>query len=169
MTMSFGAVLSFLPLFVQDRQLGNPGLYFIVYSIAVIIARPVSGKWSDRFGRAQVIIPGMLLLTTAMTLLAYATSIPWLLSVAALQGLGFGTVQPALMAFCVDRATEQDRGPALATLMMAFDIGHGLSAIGLGLLLEQTNFTTMFLFTAGVSLLGAVTLAGATQRQQAKA
>jgi MFS family permease len=169
MTMSFGAVLSFLPLFVQDRQLGNPGLYFIVYSIAVIIARPVSGKWSDRFGRAQVIIPGMLLLTTAMTLLAYATSIPWLLSVAALQGLGFGTVQPALMAFCVDRATDQERGPALATLMMAFDIGHGRSAIGLGLLLEQTNFTTMFLFTAGVSLLGAVTLAGATQRQQAKA
>ena len=83
-----------------------------------IIARPVSGKWSDRFGRAQVIIPGMLLLTIAMTLLAYATSIPWLLSVAALQGLGFGTVQPALMAFCVDRATDQDRGPALATLMM---------------------------------------------------
>lgn len=169
MTMSFGAVLSFLPLFVQARQLGNPGLYFIVYSVAVIIARPVSGKWSDRFGRAQVIIPGMLLLTIAMTLLAYATSIPWLLSVAALQGLGFGTVQPALMAFCVDRATDQDRGPALATLMMAFDIGHGLSAIGLGLLLEQTNFTTMFLFTAGVSLLGAVALAGATKRQQAKA
>ncbi len=169
MTMSFGAVLSFLPLFVQARQLGNPGLYFIVYSIAVIVARPVSGKWSDRFGRAQVIIPGMLFLTIAMTLLAYATSIPWLLSVAALQGIGFGTVQPALMAFCVDRATEQDRGPALATLMMAFDIGHGLSAIGLGLLLEQTNFTAMFLFTGGVSLLGAVALAGATKQQQAKA
>lgn len=158
MTMSFGAVLSFLPLFVQARALGNPGLYFIVYSIAVIIARPVSGKWSDRFGRAQVIIPGMLLLTTAMTLLAYANSIPWLLSVATLQGVGFGTVQPALMAFCVDRVSEQERGPALATLMMAFDIGHGLSAIGLGLLLEQTSFTTMFLFTGGVSLLGAAAL-----------
>ena len=169
MTMSFGAVLSFLPLFAQARTLGNPGLYFIVYSIAVIIARPVSGKWSDRFGRAQVIIPGMLLLSIAMTLLAYADSMPWLLSVATLQGIGFGTVQPALMAFCVDRVTERDRGPALATLMMAFDIGHGLSAIGLGLLLEQTNFTTMFLFTGGVSLLGAVALAGATKRQAAKA
>ena len=169
MTMSFGAVLSFLPLFVQDRELGNPGLYFIVYSIAVIVARPVSGKWSDRFGRAPVIIPGLVFLTIAMTVLAYTTSVPVLLSVAALQGLGFGTVQPALMAFCVDRSTDQDRGPALATLMMAFDIGHGLSSIGLGLLLEQTNFTMMFLFTAGVSLLGAVTLAGATQRQKADA
>ena len=158
MTMSFGAVLSFLPLFAQARQLGNPGLYFIVYSIAVIVARPVSGKWSDRFGRVQVIIPGMLLLTAAMVLLAYATSIPWLLSVATLQGVGFGMVQPALMAFCVDRVSDQERGPALATLMMAFDIGHGLSAIGLGLLLEQTSFTTMFLFTAGVSLLGASAL-----------
>ena len=168
MTMSFGAVLSFLPLFVQDRELGNPGLYFIVYSIAVIVARPVSGKWSDRFGRAPVIIPGLIFLTIAMTVLAYTTSVPVLLSVAALQGLGFGTVQPALMAFCVDRSTEQDRGPALATLMMAFDIGHGLSSIGLGLLLEQTNFTSMFLFTAGVSLLGAVTLAGSMKRQKVR-
>jgi MFS family permease len=169
MPMSFGAVLSFLPLFVQDRELGNPGLYFIVYSIAVICARPVSGKWSDRFGRAQVIIPGLVFLTIAMILLAYTHSVPLLLSVAALQGIGFGTVQPALMAFCVDRSTEQNRAPALATLMMAFDIGHGLSSIGLGLLLEQTSFTTMFLFTAGVSLLGAVVLAGATKRQRANA
>lgn len=169
MTMSFGAVLSFLPLFVQDRQLGNPGLYFIVYSIAVIIARPVSGKWSDHVGRARVIIPGLLVLALAMTLLPYAASLVWLLSVAALQGVGFGAVQPALMAFCVDRVTERERGPALATLMLAFDIGHGLSAIGLGFLLEQTGFTTMFLFTAGVSVLGATALAGATQGSRATA
>ena len=169
MTMSFGAVLSFLPLFVQARQLGNPGWYFIVYSLAVILARPVSGKWSDRFGRARVIIPGLLLLTVAMTFLAQATSVTWLLGVAALQGLGFGAVQPALMALCVDRATERERGPALATLMLAFDIGHGLSAIGLGLLLEQTSFPTMFLFTAGVSLLGAVALAGASYGSAATA
>ena len=169
MTMSFGAVLSFLPLFVQHRQLGNPGLYFIVYSIAVIVARPVSGKWSDHVGRAQVIIPGLLVLALAMTLLPYATSLAWLLSVAALQGVGFGAVQPALMAFCVDRVTERERGPALATLMLALDIGHGLSAIGLGFLLEQTNFTTMFLFTAGVSLLGAATLARVTKGSRATA
>ena len=169
MTMSFGAVLSFLPLFVQARQLGNPGWYFIVYSLAVIVARPVSGKWSDRFGRARVIVPGLLLLSLAMSLLAQATSVAWLLGVAALQGLGFGAVQPALMALCVDRATERERGPALATLMLAFDIGHGLSAIGLGLLLEQTSFPTMFVFTAGVSLLGAVALVGASYGSTATA
>ena len=38
--------------------------------------------------------------------------------------------------------------------MGAFDIGVGLSAIGLGLVLEQTNFTVTYLCAAGIALLG---------------
>jgi MFS family permease len=166
MTMTFGAVLSFLPLFVQARQLGNPGVYFIVYSVAVIVSRPLAGKWSDRFGRTAVIVPGMVLLAAAMAILAYSTSMTWLLSAATLQGIGFGGAQPALMALGVDRSTEHDRGPVLATLMLAFDIGHSLSGIGLGLVLEQTSFTVMYLCTGGIALIGAGALAAATKLQQ---
>ncbi len=155
MTMTFGTVVSFLPLFVQAHQLGNPGLFFSVYSIAVVVSRPFAGRLSDRFGRPTVIIPGMVLLAVAMTTLALSSSRFGMLSAAVLQGFGFGGVQPALMAQVVDRSTDHDRGPALATLMGAFDIGVGLSSIGLGLVLEASSFTVTFLCAAGIGLLGA--------------
>jgi MFS family permease len=156
MTMTFGAVVSFLPLFVREHGLGNPGLFFTVYSIVVVASRPFAGQWSDRFGRMAIIIPGMAILAVAMVTLAYATSRWGLLGSAVLQGLGFGCVHPSIMAWVVDRSTTHDRGPALATLMGAFDVGVGLSAIGLGIVLQYTNFTVLYLCAAGIAVLGGV-------------
>ena len=90
-----------------------------------------------------------------MAVLAYTTSMRGLLLAAVLQGLGFGGVQPAIMALVVDRSTPRDRGAALATLMGAFDVGVVLGSMGLGLLLEYTNFTVMYLCAGGISLVGA--------------
>jgi len=162
MTMTFGTVVSFLPLFVRDHGLGNPGLFFTVYSIVVVASRPFAGQWSDRFGRMAVIIPGMVLLAVAMIFLAYATTQWGLLGSAVLQGLGFGCVHPAIMAWVVDRSTAHDRGPALATLMGAFDVGVGLSAIGLGIVLQHTSFTVLYLCAAGIALFGAGACAAVT-------
>jgi MFS family permease len=155
MTMTFGSVVSFLPLFVRDHGLGNPGLFFTVYSVVVVASRPFAGQWSDRFGRLPVIIPGMTILAVAMTTLAYATTQWGLIASAILQGLGFGCVHPSIMAWVVDRSTAHDRGPALATLMGAFDVGMGLSAIGLGIVLQHTSYTVMYLCAAGIALCAA--------------
>ena len=163
MTVTFGAVVSFLPLFVKAADLGNPGLYFSVYSIVVVVSRPFAGRLSDRFGRAAVIVPGMVCLTVAMTTLAFSSSLFGLLVAAALQGLGFGGVQPSIMALVVDRAPLHERGAALATLMGAFDVGVGLSSIVLGAVLEYTDFTVMFLCAGGVALIGALGAAGGTR------
>ena len=156
MTVTFGAVISFLPLFVKASNLGNPGIYFSVYSIAVVVSRPFAGRLSDRFGRAAVIIPGMVCLTVAMITLAFASSLAGMLTAAVLQGLGFGVVQPSLMALAVDRSGPHERGLVLATLMGAFDVGVGLSSIILGAVLEYTNFAVMFLCAGGVALCGAI-------------
>ncbi len=163
MTVTFGAVVSFLPLFVKAANLGNPGLYFTVYSIVVVVSRPFAGRLSDRFGRAAVIVPGMVCLTVAMTTLALSSSLSGLLIAAALQGLGFGGVQPSIMALVVDRSSLHERGAALATLMGAFDVGVGLSSIALGAVLEYTNFTVMFLCAGGVALGGAAGAAWGTR------
>ena len=168
MTMTFGTVVSFLPLFVQQHNLGNAGLFFVVYSVVVVLLRPLSGRLSDRFGRATIIIPGMFFLVLSMVVLAYSVSMFGLLSAAVLQGIGFGAVHPSIMALVVDRSTAHDRGPALATVMMAFDIGVGVSAIGFGQVLERTDFTTMYLCAAGIALAGALTVIVVTFFQREK-
>lgn len=154
MSMTLGSLIAFLPLFVLERALGNPGLYFIVFSAVVIVTRPIAGKWSDRYGRSVVIVPGMLFLALAMIVLSQAHTISWLVCAAVIQGIGFGGVQPALLALGADRATDQTRGPVLATLMMALDLGHTISGIGLGLVLHHTSFSVMYLCVSGLALLG---------------
>ena len=101
-----------------------------------------------------------------MLTLAHSASLFGLTCSAILQGLGFGGVQPALMALVVDRSTPRDRGPALATLMGAFDVGVSFSAIGLGLVLEHTNFMVMYTCAAGVAILGGSVFALRTLQQQ---
>jgi len=168
MTMTFGAIVSFLPLFVRHHNLGNAGLFFTVYSIVVVVLRPISGRLSDHFGRPAVIIPGMLFLTISMVVLAHSTSVVGLVWTAVLQGIGFGAVHPSIMAWIIDRSTIHDRGPALATLMMAFDIGVGLSAIGLGQVLQRTDFSTMYLCAGGVALVGTVAVTSAAVIERGK-
>lgn len=154
MTVTFGTVVSFLPLFAKAHDLGNPGVFFTVYSLVVVVSRPLAGRLSDRFGRAAVIIPGMASLAAAMVTLAYITSTSGMLVAAVLKGIGFGVVQPAIMALAVDRSAPHERGLALATLMGAFDVGVGLSSIVLGIVLDHTNFTVTFLCAGGVALCG---------------
>src|SRR5262245_9355066 len=158
-TVTFGAVASFLPLLVFEKNLGNPGLFFAVYSVGLIVSRAWAGKLSDRFGRAVVILPGMVLISVAMGVLAFATSLLHLLIAAVLNGVGYGGVQPTLLALAVDRASPRARGAALATVMGAIDVGIGVSAVGLGLVLEWSNFTWTYLCAGAVVLVGALMFA----------
>ncbi|HKA52052.1 MAG TPA: MFS transporter, partial [Candidatus Binatia bacterium] len=165
-TVTFGAVASFLPLLVFEKKLGNPGLFFTVYSVGLVVSRAWAGKLSDRFGRAVVILPGMVLVSMAMGVLAFASSLSHLLIAAVLNGVGYGGVQPTLLALAVDRASPQARGAALATVMGAIDVGIGVSAVGLGLVLERTNFTWTYLCAGVVVLLGALLFALVTFSQR---
>ena len=165
-TVTFGAVASFLPLLVFEKRLGNPGLFFTVYSIGLIVSRAWAGTLSDRFGRAVVILPGMLLISVAMGVLAFATSLSHLLIAAVLNGFGYGGVQPTLLALAVDRASPHGRGAALATVTGAIDVGIGVSAVGLGLLLEWSNFTWTYLCAGVVVLVGALLFAVVTFSQK---
>jgi predicted MFS family arabinose efflux permease len=108
----------------------------------------------------------MVLIAMAMGVLAFTTSLSHLLIAAVLHGIGYGGVQPTLLALAVDRASAQARGVALATVMGAIDVGIGVSAIGLGLLLEWRGFTWIYLCAGMVVLLGALLFAVVTVRQR---
>ncbi|MBI3003585.1 MAG: MFS transporter, partial [candidate division NC10 bacterium] len=70
--ITYGAVVSFLPLLGRQVGMGNPGLFFTVYAAFLVLTRPQAGLLSDRVGRAAVILPGMALVAAAMGTLAAA-------------------------------------------------------------------------------------------------
>jgi MFS family permease len=152
--VAWGAILSFLPLFTQERGLPDGGLFLTLYAVATIVGRGPLGRLSDRLGHARVIAPLALLAVGAIVLLATARTLPWFLAAALCYGLTFGTAWPLLNALVVNHASLQGRGAAVGVVSTGFDLGVACGSFLGGLLVAPLGYSGMFLTTAGICLLG---------------
>ena len=164
LTITYGAVLAFLPILAQRRGIHGFEFFFTLYAVILILSRTITGRFSDRYGRGAVILPGLTMVAGAMALLAVARSLALLLAGASLYGLGFGAVHPALLAFTVDRVPPRARGAAMATFGLAFDLGIGLGATVLGYLLPWTGLAGLYAIAAGMALMGMALFAVGVRR-----
>ena len=131
-TATTGPVNSFMPIVVAERELGNPGLFYTVNSLMMMLTLLGSGRVADRFGRSSVILPGLVSVAVGMFVLMYASNQLMFLASAVLAGWGFGMLQPGMQSLVVDRVTPRERGPALATFQSAWDIGNSGTSFALG-------------------------------------
>ncbi|HZU04864.1 MAG TPA: MFS transporter [Chloroflexota bacterium] len=153
MTATWGTVLAFLPVYALTLGLHNPGLYFSVQGLGVLALRMASGGLSDRYGRLQVLVPAMALVTLSIWGLALHPPVPLLLLLALLYGVGYSAVHPTTMALADDVSPPATRGLALAVVGGAFSIGVGSGAIAMGYVLERSSYETTFLVAGCFPLL----------------
>ena len=150
---SYGMQSTYLPLAAQAQGY-NPGLFFLVMAAAVIAARAIGGRLSDRWGRPAIAAAGAALQAAALFALAAGAG-PVAVAVAgALYGLGFGTAQPALGAWCVDLVGPAERGKAMGTFFTGLELGIALGAIGAGWVLRETGYAGLFLTGGSICLVG---------------
>ena len=152
--MGIGPLNTFLSIFATSRGIGNPGFFFTVQACALLLTRAVGGRLADRRGRIVVIVPGMLCAAAAIALLPLAYELPQFLASAVLWGIGIGCAQPASQALLIDRARGAQRGLALSTYFMGFDVGIGLGAIVLGVISQTFGWQVMWTVSATAILLG---------------
>ena len=158
MGMGFGAVSAFISIFAQPRGVANPGFYFTAQAVALLISRTFAGRLADRYGRVIAIIPGIILMTVALAILPVAHGYHMFLVIASLFGFGFGTAQPAAMALLIDRVRLEQRGIAISTYFLGFDIGIAMGSILLGLVSQLLGFSVMWTIAAALTLLSLVGL-----------
>ena len=120
---------TYLPLLAHEKNLGNPGLYYTVFSCVSMFAMAAAGPIADKYGRATVIIPGLLSVATAMFVLNGSFFQAMFLSGGFFAGLGFGMLQPGVQSLTVDRAPMRERSAAMATLQQAWDVGGSFGAL----------------------------------------
>ncbi|HEX2174234.1 MAG TPA: MFS transporter [Dehalococcoidia bacterium] len=155
-SLAFSVIVTYLPLLVEARRVGNAGLYFTVYSGVVLVVRVFSGRASDRLGRGIVIVPGLALLSLALLILVLMPTDLGFWASALVFGLGFGAASPALSALAVEVVPPSERGSAIATYTAGFEFGIGFGAIALGSLIESIGFVGTFLIAAAGPALGSV-------------
>ncbi|MCO5178045.1 MAG: MFS transporter [Thermomicrobiales bacterium] len=144
----YGAVIAFIVIYAEERDIPNAGLYFTVFAIAVLASRVLGGRLADRISRMAVIIPTFVLTIVAMGTLALTDSLALLLLTGVLFGLAFGAGQPALNAYAVDLVEPHRRGAGMATFTSFFEFGIGAGSIGMGIVAGFTGYATMFAISA---------------------
>lgn len=160
--LTYASVVALLPLFADEAGLGNPGLFFTVFSVVVLVLRGPLGRVSDRRGRVAVVAPGLSVTFVALLVLSQAQSTTTMLVVAVLYAVGVGAAQPTLMAMTVDRAGPQERGAAMGTYTTAMDLGIGVGSVVWGVVAQSLGFAAMYVAASLMGLVGvALLLAGA--------
>ena len=153
MGIAFGAVNAFISIFAQSRGIQNPGFYFMVQALALLVSRTFAGRFADRYSRVIVIVLGSVLMAAALAMLPLAQRFPDFAISASLFGIGFGSAQPATMALLIDRIRPEQRGLATGTYFTGFDAGFIIGSILMGLVSQHWGFSVMWLISAACTLL----------------
>jgi MFS family permease len=147
-TVTFGGISTFLPLYTVQRGVDGIQWYFLIYALALMVTRLYAGRVYDKYGHIAVFIPSMLMILAAMLLLAWMPNNAILYTAAVLYGLGFGTVQPALQAWSIEKAEHHRKGMANATFFSFFDLGVGIGAILFGQIGHLLGYSSIYITSA---------------------
>jgi predicted MFS family arabinose efflux permease len=148
---AFGSVITFVPTFVRDANLGPVSTFFLCYTATAILTRIGAGDLGDTLGRRAVIRPALALLATSIAALAWVRSTLALAAAGLLFGAAQGLVYPTLNAFTVDQAEEGQLGRTQSLYNGAFNLGVTLGAFAFGPVVHVFGHRRMFLCAAAVA------------------
>ena len=146
-TITWGALTAFFPLYALSQGVDNPGLFFAAFAITLILARGLGGKILDIYAREKIMFPCLFTLVISMAILAFSSTLPMFILVAIIWGMGTAFLYPSLVAYTLDRAGSS-RGPAMGTFTALTDLGAGMGSMIMGIILQLTNYPIMFLCLA---------------------
>lgn len=147
-TVTFGGIATFLPLYSLEVGVKGIEWYFVFFAIAVMFSRTFGGRLYDRKGIRVIFIPGSLSIVIGMLLLTFLAHEWMLISAAILYGIGFGMIQPALQAWAVNKAPSDRKGMANATFFSLFDSGVGIGAIVFGFIPNFFGYSGIYAMAA---------------------
>ena len=108
--VGFGIIIPLLPFYAQTFG-ASPlviGLLFASFSLSQLVASPILGDLSDRWGRRPVLIFSLLGTVVSFVMLALATSLSMLFAARIVDGLSGGNITTA-RAYIADITTEENR------------------------------------------------------------
>lgn len=152
----FGAIISFVALHARELGIGLIGLFFTAKALAMMISRPISGRWSDRHGAGAIVMVGHLITVLSLVLVAMSESTSVFIFGGVAYGIGFGLCMPTLQALAVKNLAPERRGAATGTYYTAFDLGIGLGTVLWGIIASLLGYKLMFLSAVIPTLLAAL-------------
>src|SRR5499427_3877711 len=154
--VGFGIIVPLLPFYAETFG-ASPlviGLLFAVFSISQLVAAPVLGDWSDRYGRRPVLIFSLLGTVVSFVMLAVAHSVTMLFLARIVDGLSGGNISTA-RAYVADITAPADRARAYGLIGAAFGLGF-IFGPALSGVLAKVSYTAPIWAAAGLTLVATI-------------
>lgn len=156
LALGYSSLLSFLASYSDAIGHAEAATYFfVVYAIALVITRPVTGRLFDRLGENKLTYPMLVLLVFGYFVLSKAGSGWMILLAGALIGIGYGTVQSNYLAIAIKEALKDRKATATSTFFILMDLAIGIGPYIYGVLLGYMSYQTMYGWTV-VWFIGAI-------------
>nr|WP_290665592.1 MFS transporter [Ardenticatena sp.] len=133
--IGFGIIIPLLPLYAVEfgATEWQVGLLFASYSVAQLIATPILGALSDRYGRRPILLVSLLGTVVSFVMMALANSLAMLFLARIVDGISGGNI-PTARAYISDVTTREERAGAYGLIGAAFGLGFILGPVLAGLL-----------------------------------
>lgn len=143
----FGAISTFLPLYMVNENVGNVILYLFLQSIIVVGSRfilrkriPSDGKWHPKF-----IVLVLLSSFVGTTILACGFMIGPFIYVAALfNGLSSAMLYPTLTTYISFVVPKKSKHILLGVFLASYDLGFSLGSLVMGFIVQFGSFSIMY-------------------------
>lgn len=155
-TVSYDMIFTFSAMYGKENNISNPGAYFIIMAFGIMFSRMIGGKLVDKGRINEVTLTAMMVLTGGMLILSLFHSRISFFSSALVNGVGFGLLFPALQTLMVNLSTHNQRGTAISTYYIAFDLGVGGGMFMGGKIGEISGLSASYAAGAVLILLSAI-------------
>ena len=156
----FGAIEAFIALYAAS--LGIPawqiGVILGVQLVSIVFAKPIMGRVSDRVGRKQVIIPGLLVGAASVVLLPFAPNFIGLSVLSLVFGIGFATVTSSTAALVADLTQNGRYGSSMGVLRTVMDVGQSIGPVLTGWMVGVAGYGSAFTLLAAILVCAALLL-----------
>jgi len=132
------------------------GLLVATYAAMQMIAAPILGRISDRFGRRPVFLISIFGTFIGFIILGFANSLWWLFASRVISGITAGNISVA-QAYIADVTDEKNRARGMGLFGAAFGIGFILGP-ALGGMLSQFGFAVPSFVSAGLAFINFLTV-----------
>lgn len=152
----WGTLVAFAVLYAGEQGLANAGIFFLFLAGGVVLSRVTSGRLVDRGHVHGLMAASMAMIAGGFFTFGLFPGMRMFCLSAAVIGLGYGTLFPALQTIYVNMAPASQRGTANATYLTGFDLGIGAGMLLGANLAEHHGYARMYLATGVLALVALV-------------